>query len=60
MRQNIGKGRVPSNPPAEDMDDHALTQDLVSITPLQADLTAYDYIPRLREWILPDAVKEKH
>jgi 5'-nucleotidase len=50
LRQNVGKTRLPSHPPADDLDDHALADDCVSITPLQVDLTANGFLPELHRW----------
>lgn len=49
--RNVGKGWVPSEPKSEDTDDHALYANRVSITPLQFDLTAYDFMEPLQNWI---------
>jgi 5'-nucleotidase len=54
VRQNVGKGRLPSNPLAEDTDDHALANDCVSITPMHADLTAHPFLPELKTWLGED------
>ncbi|HOE97070.1 MAG TPA: 5'/3'-nucleotidase SurE [Candidatus Sumerlaeota bacterium] len=48
--RNIGKGWNPSTHPDDGNDDVALYQDYVSITPLQFDLTAYDFLDELHAW----------
>jgi 5'-nucleotidase len=55
MRTNVGKGWLPSEPYAEDTDDHAIMNDYVSITPLQADLTAREFLPHLLRWLHPQS-----
>ena len=49
--RNVGEGWSPSTIQADDLDDRAIENDRVSITPLQFDLTAYDFLPRLRQWL---------
>jgi 5'-nucleotidase len=48
--RNVGNGWNPSQPAADDVDDQALAKGYVAITPLQFDLTAYEFLPRLHQW----------
>ena len=48
--RNIGNGLYRSSEQATDLDDHALFENKISITPLQFDLTAYGFLPELAGW----------
>jgi 5'-nucleotidase len=48
--RNVGSGWNPSRERAADLDDHAIYQERVSITPLHFDLTAYQFLPELARW----------
>jgi 5'-nucleotidase len=62
-RQNVGKGRLPTAPAGlghnvgpkskldAEPDDLVVERDMVSITPLQVDQTAYDFLDELRGWL---------
>jgi 5'-nucleotidase len=62
-RQNVGKGRLPSAPVGlghdvgpkakleAEPDDIVVERDMVSITPLQVDLTAHGFLNELRGWL---------
>lgn len=49
--RNIGTEWYPSTPEADDYDDSALMKGYVSITPLHFDLTAYDFLHPLHDWL---------
>ncbi len=51
--RNIGKGWNPSDLASNGLDDHALYADMVSITPIQIDMTAHDFLPQLQCWYGP-------
>jgi 5'-nucleotidase len=48
--RNIGCGWNPSGEGCPDIDDQALYQDQVAITPLHFDLTAYSFLEELQGW----------
>ena len=55
-RENVYYWQCGSNPPLEedgDTDASALAQDCISITPIQHDLTNYDFLESLRSWSFP-------
>ena len=55
-RENVYYWQCGSNPPLEedgDTDGSALAQDCISITPIQHDLTNYDFLESLRSWSFP-------
>ena len=45
-------GEFVNNDPGEDTDEHALSQNYVSVVPCQYDLTAYDTMVTMSEWNL--------
>jgi 5'-nucleotidase len=49
--RNIGTEWFPSTPEADDYDDSALMKGYVSISPLQFDLTDYEFLPSLHQWL---------
>jgi len=55
-RENVYYWQCGSNPPLEedgDTDGSALANDCISITPIQHDLTNYDFLESLRSWSFP-------
>jgi 5'-nucleotidase len=55
-RENVYYWQCGSNPPLEedgDTDGSALANDCISITPIQHDLTNYDFLESLRTWSFP-------
>ena len=55
-RENVYYWQCGSNPPLEedgDTDASALAKDCISITPIQHDLTNYDFLESLRSWSFP-------
>ena len=55
-RENVYYWQCGSNPPLEedgDTDASALANDCISITPIQHDLTNYDFLESLRGWSFP-------
>lgn len=55
-RENVYYWQCGSTPPLEedgDTDAHALANDCISITPIQHDLTNYDFLESLRSWSFP-------
>lgn len=55
-RENVYYWQCGSNPPLEedgDTDGSALANDYISITPIQHDLTNYDFLESLRSWSFP-------
>jgi 5'-nucleotidase len=48
--RNVGKCWNPSVPEDDEVDDHALNKGYVAVTPLQFDLTAYDFLPTMHDW----------
>ena len=56
-RENVYYWQCGSNPPLEedgDTDGSALANDYISITPIQHDLTNYDFLESLRSWSFPN------
>ena len=49
--RNIGTEWFPSAPEADDTDDSALMKGCVSISPLHFDLTSYEFLPDLQDWM---------
>jgi len=47
-------GDAPTGVPEEGTDIGALERNFVSITPLHLDLTAHDYMKKIREWVWGD------
>jgi 5'-nucleotidase len=55
-RENVYYWQCGSTPPLEedgDTDASALANDCISITPIQHDLTNYDFLESLRSWSFP-------